>query len=61
MVALRRPLTPTAIVSAVPVVPTMLTSTAILIVGAFEVIAGSLSLGGLLAFQALAAGVNAPI
>ena len=53
--------TPTAIVSAVPVVLTMLTSTAILIVGALEVIAGSLSLGGLLAFQALAAGVNAPI
>lgn len=53
--------TPTAVVSAVPVVLTMLTSTAILVVGALEVINGSLSLGGLLAFQALAAGVSAPI
>lgn len=53
--------TPTAIVSAVPVMLTMLTATAILVVGALEVIAGSLSLGGLIAFQALAAGVNTPI
>lgn len=53
--------TPTAVVSAVPVVLTMLTSTAILVVGALEVINGSLTLGGLLAFQALAAGVSAPI
>lgn len=53
--------TPTAIVSAVPVMLTMLTATAILVVGALEVVAGTLSLGGLIAFQALAAGVNTPI
>ncbi len=53
--------TPTAVVSAVPVTLAMLTSAAILVVGALEVVSGSLSLGGLLAFQALAAGVNAPI
>jgi len=53
--------TPTAIVSAVPVMLTMLTATAILVVGALEVVAGSLTLGGLVAFQALAAGVNTPI
>lgn len=53
--------TPTAVVSAVPIMLTMLTSTAILVVGALEVVNGSLSLGGLLAFQALAAGVAAPI
>ena len=53
--------TPTAIVSAVPVTLSMLTAAAILVIGALEVVAGSLSLGGLLAFQALAAGVNAPI
>ncbi len=53
--------TPTAVVSAVPIVLTMLTSTAILVVGALLVINGTLSLGGMIAFQALAAGVNAPL
>ena len=53
--------TPTAIISAVPAVLSMLTAAAILIVGALAVINDSLTLGGLLAFQALAAGVNAPI
>ncbi|MFN8125072.1 MAG: cysteine peptidase family C39 domain-containing protein [Candidatus Nanopelagicales bacterium] len=53
--------TPTAVVSAVPVTLTMLTSAAILVVGALEVINGHLTLGGLLAFQSLTAGVSAPI
>lgn len=53
--------TPTAIISAVPTVLSMLTAAAILVIGALAVINGSLTLGGLLAFQALAAGVNAPI
>lgn len=53
--------TPTAVVSAVPTVITMLTSTAILIIGALEVVSGALTLGGMLAFQSLAAGVAAPI
>ena len=53
--------TPTAVVSAVPTVLSMLTAAAILVVGALAVVDGSLTLGGLLAFQALAAGVNAPI
>ena len=53
--------TPTAIISAVPTVLSMLTAAAILVVGALAVVNGSLTLGGLLAFQALAAGVNAPI
>ena len=52
---------PTAVVGAVPGLITTLTSVAILAVGALEVISGSLTIGGLLAFQALAVGVNAPI
>jgi ABC-type multidrug transport system fused ATPase/permease subunit len=39
----------------------MLTSVAIMIIGALAVIDGSLSLGGLVAFQALAIGINGPI
>jgi len=50
-----------AVVSAVPFLITMLTSVAIMIIGALAVIDGSLSLGGLIAFQALAIGINGPI
>ncbi len=50
-----------AVVSAVPFLITMLTSVAIMIIGALAVIDGSLSLGGLVAFQALAIGINGPI
>ena len=53
--------TPTAIISAVPTVITMLTSMSILVFGGIAVVKGSLSLGGLLAFQALAAGITAPV
>lgn len=53
--------TPTAVVSAVPVMLTMLTSASILVIGALQVISGDLTLGGLVAFQALSAGVSAPI
>jgi ABC-type bacteriocin/lantibiotic exporter with double-glycine peptidase domain len=50
-----------AVVSAVPFLITMLTAVAIMIIGALAVIDGSLSLGGLVAFQALAIGINGPI
>jgi len=53
--------TPTAVISAVPTVITMLTSMSILVFGGIAVVKGSLSLGGLLAFQALAAGITAPV
>ena len=53
--------TPTAVVSAVPVMLTMLTSTAILIVGALEIMNGMMTLGSLVAFQSLSAGISAPI
>lgn len=53
--------TPTAIISAVPTVVTMLTTTSILVIGGIQVINGSLSIGALLAFQALVAGIVAPI
>ena len=53
--------TPTAIISAVPTVITMLTTTSILVVGGILVSQGSLSLGALLAFQALVAGIVAPV
>ena len=53
--------TPTAIISAVPTVVTMLTTTSILVVGGILVVNGDLSLGALLAFQALVAGIVAPV
>lgn len=53
--------TPTAFISAVPTVVTMLTATAILIVGGLLVVAGDFTLGGLIAFQALAAGIVGPV
>lgn len=53
--------TPTAIISAVPTVVTMLTTTSILVVGGILVVTGDLSLGALLAFQALVAGIVAPV
>ena len=53
--------TPTAFISAVPTVVTMLTATAILIIGGLLVVAGDLTLGGLVAFQALAAGIVGPV
>lgn len=53
--------TPTAIISAVPTVITMLTTTSILIVGGILVVTGGLSIGALLAFQALVAGIVAPV
>ncbi|MEI7692095.1 MAG: cysteine peptidase family C39 domain-containing protein [Actinomycetes bacterium] len=53
--------TPTAVISAVPTVLTMFTSAAILVIGAMLVSAGDLALGGLLAFQSLAAGIVGPI
>lgn len=51
----------TAFMSAVPLLINLLTAVAIMIVGALAVIDGSLSLGGLIAFQALAIGINGPI
>ena len=53
--------TPTAFISAVPTVVTMLTATAILIIGGLLVVAGDLTLGGLVAFQALGAGLVGPV
>ena len=50
-----------AFMNAVPLLINLLTAVAIMIVGALSVIDGSLSLGGLIAFQALAIGVNGPI
>jgi NHLM bacteriocin system ABC transporter peptidase/ATP-binding protein len=50
-----------AFMNAVPLLINLLTAVAIMIVGALAVIDGSLSLGGLIAFQALAIGVNGPI
>lgn len=53
--------TPTAVISAVPTVITMLTTTSILVVGGILVVQGELSVGALLAFQALVAGIVAPV
>jgi len=53
--------TPTAIISAVPTIITMLTTTSILVIGGILVVNGDLSLGSLLAFQALVAGIVAPV
>jgi len=53
--------TPTALIGAAPAVLTMLTSVAILIIGGLQVIDGSLTIGGVLAFMALSVGVNGPI
>lgn len=50
-----------AFMNAVPLLINLLTAVAIMIIGALAVIDGSLSLGGLIAFQALAIGVNGPI
>lgn len=53
--------TPTAIISAVPTVITLVTNAMILVIGGVTVINGSFTLGGLLAFQALTAGIVAPV
>lgn len=53
--------TPTAIISAVPTVVTLLTNAVILVVGGITVITGDFTLGGLLGFQALTAGIVAPV
>lgn len=53
--------TPTAVISAVPTIITLLTSATILVVGGISVILGDFTLGGLLAFQALTAGIVAPV
>ena len=53
--------TPTAIISAVPTVVTLVTNAMILVLGGISVINGDFTLGGLLAFQALTAGIVAPV
>ena len=52
---------PTAILGAVPTVLTLLTTTSILTIGGFLVVKGQMTIGSLLAFQALVAGINAPV